>query len=31
MPLQHRHAYAAGIQRGLRADEKDTDRRSRRP
>jgi len=29
MPLQHRHTYAAGFRCGLRADEKDTDRRSR--
>jgi len=29
MPLQHRHTYAADLRCGLRADEKDTDRRSR--
>jgi len=28
MPLQHRHTYAADLRCGLRADEKDTDRRS---
>jgi hypothetical protein len=31
MPLQHRHTYAADLQCGLRANEKDIDRRSRRP
>ncbi len=31
MPLQHRHTYAADLRCGLRADEKDTDRRSHPP